>query len=233
MSLANNHSLNYGPLGLIDTWENLDRAQILHSGSGTSLAEALKPAIIERQGLRFAFISFNDDDIVPDSYGAQVDSGGTALMTNENLQVAMMLAKASADVTIISMHSGKEYSRSANDRQAAFAHEAIDAGADVVIGHHPHVVQNIERYRGKYIFYSLGNFVFDQMFSDQTREGLAVKLIFLDKEVSSVELHPFKIYDYAQPRPLPLDQAQDIHNRFGIAVSTSTIEGPSFWQIDK
>lgn len=233
LSLANNHSPNYGDKGLIDTIAYLDAQQLYHTGAGRNIEEAREPAIIEHQGIRFAFIAFNDSDVVPPLYGASSNHGGTAIMTAENLQAALSLAKAQADVVIVSMHSGTEYTRIANERQVAFAHQAIDLGADVVIGSHPHVVQNIERYKGKYIFYSLGNFVFDQMFSEETREGLAVKLSFKDKEIDDVQLYPFKIYNFAQPKPLHLDEAQDIHSRFDIAVSTTTTEGLSFWQIDK
>lgn len=199
VSLANNHSPNYGEKGLLDTMTYLDQQSILHTGAGKDLNAALEPAVIERNGVKFAFIAFNDTDVVPPSYGASVKHAGTALIDFDHLHQAMVKAKSLADVVIVSMHAGTEYTPEANKRQIAFAHAAIDEGAEVVIGHHPHVVQNIEQYKGKYIFYSLGNFIFDQMFSEETRNGLGVRLSFVDKKVVQVELLPVLIEDYAQP----------------------------------
>jgi poly-gamma-glutamate synthesis protein (capsule biosynthesis protein) len=101
------------------------------------------------------------------------------------------------------MHAGSEYTSQPNAWQIAFAHAAINAGATVVVGHHPHWTQSIERYKGGLIFYSLGNFVFDQGQSKDTREGLAVKLHLLQGRLLSADLQPIEIERYCCPRLAP------------------------------
>ncbi len=108
------------------------------------------------------------------------------------------MAKSQADLVFASFHWGNEYSRHSK-RQEVLAHLAIDSGADVVVGHHPHWIQEVEEYRGKPIYYSLGNLVFDQMWSDPTRKGLILKLTFSGSKLQSRELIPIKIFNYGQP----------------------------------
>ena len=109
-------------------------------------------------------------------------------------------AKAQADLVIVSMHAGVEYQALPSQSQINCARAAIDAGSSLVIGHHPHVVETLEHYKNGWIIYSLGNFVFDQMWSQETREGLIAK-IFLDSQgVTSLEFIPVTIDDYSQPR---------------------------------
>ncbi len=121
-----------------------------------------------------------------------------------NLRHSIETIKKQVDYVIVIMHAGIEYKRTPNSSQIKFAHTAIDYGADMVIGHHPHWIQSIEKYNDKYIFYSLGNFVFDQMWSQETREGLTLRLSLIkDGEqttLNQVELLPVVIDDYAQPR---------------------------------
>jgi len=92
-----------------------------------------------------------------------------------------------ADIKIVSMHLGEEYQKKSNSEQQNFARAAIDAGADLVIGHHPHVTQEIEYYQGKYIFYSLGNFIFDQQFNQEVKSGWLVKAIIKNQKIVSTE----------------------------------------------
>lgn len=199
VSLANNHVMNAGATGLVDTLRNLDDGGILHSGAGENLTAALAPAVIERNGIRIAFLAFNDTDVVPPSYGADETRPGTAFMNISRMTAAVQSAKAESDVVIVSMHSGKEYAPTPDASQTAFAQAAIDAGAALVIGHHPHVVQNVELYKGKYILYSLGNFIFDQMWSADTQRGMTVR-IDLDKYgVARLDFQPVLIQNYGQP----------------------------------
>jgi poly-gamma-glutamate synthesis protein (capsule biosynthesis protein) len=111
------------------------------------------------------------------------------------------------------MHAGNEYTDKPNDSQISFAHKAIDAGAELVIGSHPHVVQPVEKYKGKYIFYSLGNFVFDQMQSRDTKRGLAVKIIFNKEGVAKVSFYPVLIQDFSQPEFLEGSEATQVLSR--------------------
>lgn len=202
VSLANNHTMNFGDSGMLDTLETLRLADILAVGAGANQEEALSPVYLEAKGLRFAFLAYNDSDVVPPSYEAGDDSLGTAFMNINNLEEGISLAKQQADFVIVSMHSGREYESQHSQRQEEFARAAIDYGAELVLGHHPHVIQDYEMYKGKYIFYSLGNFIFDQMWSQETKEGLGVMFQFNDQGVVDFELQPFLIQDYSQPRPL-------------------------------
>lgn len=213
LSLANNHTPNYGETGLQDTIRYLDEAGIVHVGAGRDM-EAHQPKFVTANGIRFAFLAYNDRDVVPASYEAGETRLGTAFMRIDRMQAAVQGARQFADIVIVSMHSGTEYELFPNDSQTAFARAAIDAGAEIVIGHHPHVVQTREEYKGKYIFYSLGNFVFDQMWSQDTREGLALKIVFTKEGVSDVSYHATEIHDYAQPRLLgPGEHADRIIGR--------------------
>lgn len=198
LSLANNHLPDFGDQGIKDTLNALNATGIEHTGAGMNLAEAREPAYVGRNELVFAFLAYNDTDVVPERYEAAENRPGTAIMNLDFLEEDVKKAKQNADFVIVSMHSGKEYVQLPNGSQTDFAHRAIDAGAELVVGHHPHVVQTMEQYNGKYIFYSLGNFVFDQMQSLDTRRGLAVKLYFDKKGVQGVEFYPVQSEDYSQ-----------------------------------
>jgi poly-gamma-glutamate capsule biosynthesis protein CapA/YwtB (metallophosphatase superfamily) len=208
LSLANNHTPNFGETGLQDTMRYLDDVGIVHVGAGLD-TQAHQPRFMTEKGIRFAFLAYNDRDVVPASYEASDSRFGTAFMQIERMQAAVRAAKGSADIVIVSMHSGTEYELFPNDSQTAFARAAIDAGAEIVIGHHPHVVQTREMYNGKYIFYSLGNFVFDQMWSQDTRDGLALKIVFTKEGISGISYHATEIHDYAQPRLLESGEHAD------------------------
>ncbi|MFA6603940.1 MAG: CapA family protein [Patescibacteria group bacterium] len=199
LSLANNHVPNFGAAGILETLKYLDAAAVAHAGAGADATAARAPAIVERSGLRFAFLAYNDADVVPAGYFAAADHPGTAAMDIENLKADIAAARAAADIVVVSMHSGTEYVPDPNRRQTAFAHAAIDAGADLVIGHHPHVVQTVETYAGKPIIYSLGNFVFDQGWSRETRDGLMAKIVWRGQEIVRIEFQPIVIGDLFRP----------------------------------
>ncbi|HBB02441.1 MAG: SH3 type 3 domain-containing protein, poly-gamma-glutamate synthesis protein (capsule biosynthesis protein) [Candidatus Peregrinibacteria bacterium GW2011_GWF2_38_29] len=202
ISLANNHTPNFGQKGLKDTFESLDKAGVKFAGAGLNKTAAAAPVYIEKNGFKFAFLAYNDLDVVPKSYFAWDTNAGTNPMYEDDMIKAVKDAKQNADFVIVSMHSGIEYKPHPSTRQVNFAHAAIDAGAEIVIGHHPHVIQDVEKYKGKYILYSLGNFVFDQMWSRETREGLTAKIDFMKAGVASINFEPILIEDYSQPRLL-------------------------------
>ncbi len=199
VSLANNHTPNFGARGLLDTFKYLKENNIQYVGAGKDAEEAAAPAYVTVKEKTFAFLAYNDTDVVPLSYEAGENHPGTAFMRLKKMEQAVKAAKTKADFVIVSMHAGTEYRAKPNASQVAFAHRAIEAGAELVIGHHPHVVQTMEQYRGKYIFYSLGNFVFDQMWSAETRRGLALKIFFNENGVTRVSYHPVLISDFSQP----------------------------------
>jgi poly-gamma-glutamate capsule biosynthesis protein CapA/YwtB (metallophosphatase superfamily) len=216
LSLANNHTPNFGEKGIIDTVALLDKAGIAHAGAGKDLAAASAPAVVEAQGLTVAFLAYNDSDVVPASYGAAEKHAGTNIIDGKRVAGDIAAARKLADLVIVSMHSGTEYVLEPNARQKAFAHAAIDGGADLVIGHHPHVVQRAEVYKGKYVFYSLGNFVFDQMWSADTRRGLVLKIRLGEDGVENVSYLPVLIEDYARPRPLGGKDGEAVIKRLGL-----------------
>ncbi len=211
LSIANNHIMNFGKSGLENTIKNLDDNNILHAGAGMSLENIYKPAIKEIKGIKFAFLAYtyNSDK----RKLSKEDFYGVANMNIEKMKSEVQKAKLEADVVIVSMHAGTEYRTTANKSQKDFAYAAIDAGADLVVGHHPHVVETVEKYKGKYILYSLGNFVFDQMWSDETRLGAIAEIIFKGKEVDNIKFTPVKIFDYSQPRVIEGKEADKILER--------------------
>ncbi|MFZ2310841.1 MAG: CapA family protein [Patescibacteria group bacterium] len=194
LSLANNHILNQGIKGVKDTYQVLSESGISYVGTKDS-----KLVVKESQGVKFAFLAYSYDST-------------SLLIANldvKQLAVDIKEAKTKADVVIILMHAGTEYTRQPNWQQKEFAHIAIDNGADLVVGHHPHWPQIIESYQGKTIIYSLGNLVFDQMWSKETSEGLVAKAYFKDKELDRLDYIPISISDYGQAVIMPDGPAKD------------------------
>jgi len=223
LSLANNHTPNFGEQGLKDTFNYLAEVGIKFVGAGNNEQEANQPVYIETKGIKFAFLAYNDTDIVPASYEAANSHAGTAFMRTEKMAEAVKEAKQKTDFVIISMHAGIEYTDKPNDSQVNFAHAAIDAGADLVIGHHPHVVQTMEKYKGKYIFYSLGNFVFDQPQSQETKEGLAIKVYFAKDGINKISLLPVVMENLVQPRMTNQSEAEKILQRLKFSLANQDI----------
>jgi len=223
LSLANNHTPNFGEKGLKDTFNFFANAGIKYVGAGQNEQEAYQPVYIEKRGIKFAFLAYNDTDVVPAYYEASVNRAGTAFMRVDKMTEAVKEAKRKADFVIVSMHAGTEYAGKPNKSQVNFAHAAIDAGADLVIGHHPHVVQTMEKYKGKFIFYSLGNFVFDQPQSEETKEGLAVKVYFAKNGINRISLLPVVMENLAQPRMADKNEADKISQRLNFSLASQNV----------
>ncbi len=198
VSLANNHTENFGDEALLDSIEQLESRGIMAVGAGENIEQAHKPDILEVKGNKIAFLAY--EDVVPDAYAAGKSEPGVAWMDIELLEQDIKQIRDEVDYVIISMHSGTEYVFDPIAAQKEFAHAAVDAGADLVIGHHPHVVQDKEIYKDKQIIYSLGNFVFDQMWSEETRRGEVLTATLDNGEVKDIEFTKIRIYDYNQPR---------------------------------
>ena len=218
LNLANNHAYDQGLAGINKTKTVLDNLGIAHEGTGNNLNEAWIPAVVTANGIKICFVGAAYGTNTGGSVAAQYIA---EIADTAHLQKAIATAKQECDFTVATMHAGIEYTRTPNQAQMDFAHTAIDDGADIVIGAHPHWVQTIEKYNGKYIFYSLGNFIFDQDWSQETQEGLTLK-IMLSKPVSSslqgprqpaaldsIELIPI-IIDSSQPRPATSDETKTI-----------------------
>ncbi len=173
VSTANNHAFDQGKDGIITTINTLNNNGVLPVGTGTTTQAAWEPKILNIKGVKIAFIAV--------TYGINAGAGaGNSYLAeigqDQYLKKSIEQAKQAANFVIVSMHAGTEYTSTPNSQQTTFAHLAIDDGADLVIGAHPHWVQTIEKYNGKYIFYSLGNFVFDQDWSKETSEALTIKV---------------------------------------------------------
>lgn len=200
LNLANNHAFDQGKDGIETTAQILNDNGLLHMGTGKTLDEAWAPAIIEKNGIKIGFIgasysSINDGGQTLNDYVARIED-------TQRLTSNVKRLKSTVDFVVATMHAGTEYTPKANQSQVDFAHAAIDAGADIVIGAHPHWVQNKEFYCPKilvsppggdvalrdregsvvdtkdckWIYYSLGNFIFDQNWSEETQKGLALKI---------------------------------------------------------
>jgi len=203
VSLANNHFGDQEVAGMYFTLSHLNNNGIEYVGAGENEVRAREPKIIERNGVKFAFLGYDDTRSGRhNGYRATAEKPGVARLTEGNLAQDIREARKMAHVVIVSFHWGVEYEESPTERQKILAHLAIDSGASLVLGHHPHVIQPLEEYKDGYIFYSLGNFVFDQMWSDETRNGLIARIFFERGKITKVEMIEVIICDYHQPRPV-------------------------------
>lgn len=185
VSIANNHASDCGPAGRKETKKTLDSLSIATCGMADEFGN-FRPAILDMKGIKLAFFAFSD---IP----ASADS------LFEKLLGAISSYRDSADCIIISIHWGHELDSVPRVRQTRMAHQMADAGAGLVIGHHPHVLQGIESYRGKLILYSLGNFVFDNSQVEQSRSAI-FRCKIGHNGVDSAEIIPVSIKGY-RPEP--------------------------------
>ncbi len=174
LSVANNHVGDWGRVAYEDTLARLTENEILYTGGGNNTASAETPTIIEKYGIKVGFVAFSD--VGPDWMAATDTSAGLLLARNPRFSEIIKNAAAQVDYLVVSFHFGDEYKTIHNKRQEELAHKAVDAGAKIVIGHHPHVVQDTEVYKNSYIAYSLGNFIFDQGFSANTMQGALLNI---------------------------------------------------------
>jgi len=206
LSLANNHILDYGREALKDTISILGENNISLIGAGENYLEANKPLIKELRGsddlsqVKIAFIGYALMN--PKSYEASKDYSGTSSFELERVknEVKMIKALDIADIVIVSLHWGEEYQIRSNKKQQEIGRALAEVGADLIVGHHPHVVQELERYKNSWIAYSLGNFIFDQNFSEETMSGLMLRAEIQDKKIKIVEPIDIKIDDSFQPK---------------------------------
>ena len=179
-SIANNHTGDFGDAALLEELD-LFAGKVPLFGGGKNLAEARKPLIIDRNGVRIAVLGYNE--FIPEEFAAGEDDPGVAWSVDEHVLADIKAAREThrADVVLPYMHWGWEYEPEPSDRQKQFARAMIDAGASAVIGGHPHVTQGAEIYKGKPIVYSLGNFVFDGFEEPEANVGWVLRLT-VDRE---------------------------------------------------
>ncbi|MBL8415334.1 MAG: CapA family protein [Propionivibrio sp.] len=202
LSLANNHSGDYGKAAFLETLSHLEQAGIAYFGGGHDLVSAHAPLWIERQGLRIAVLGYNE--FKPRSFEAGADYPGVAWSEDSQVVSDIRAARvAGADLVIPFMHWGWEREQEPSERQRQLARTMIDAGADVVLGSHPHVTQGAEYYRGKLIVYSLGNFVFDGFELPAAKRGWLLRLTFGRQGLLAWETLAAQMDEEGTPHPVP------------------------------
>ncbi|MCU0514970.1 MAG: CapA family protein [Anaerolineae bacterium] len=207
VNVANNHTENFGVPGAIETVQHL-------SAAGLAITGLSEPVIVEQDGQRIGLLAFNDASVV-----AHVRNADPAAV-----QAAIVALRPQVDVLLVGFHWGVEYTLLQNQRQRHLALLAIDAGADAVIGHHPHWLQGVELYRGRPIVYSLGNFIFDQGYRGYVTEGAIAVLRLRPPGPPRLALLPVIIADNASPRPATAAEARRILRRMA-SVSQVLPEG--------
>jgi len=197
LSIANNHIWDYGADAVRDTLTLLKDAGIGVIGGGIDYQEAHKPLIKEVKGIKIAFLGYTD--LISRSLGLKTAKPAIAFLDIDQAISDVKEVRKVADLVVVSLHWGSEYETTQNPNQEKVAKALIDAGANFIIGHHPHVVQPVEEYGGGYIAYSLGNFVFDQNFSQETRTGLILKVTLTNKEISQPQQYQIGFTSSYQP----------------------------------
>jgi poly-gamma-glutamate capsule biosynthesis protein CapA/YwtB (metallophosphatase superfamily) len=200
--LANNHMLDYGAEGLAQTIETLDAAGIQHAGAGADLGAARKPALLTINGQRIAILAYTLT--LPENFYAGMHRPGTAFAHEDQVQEDVTAARKQADIVLVAFHWGQEGKTQLREYQTRIGHLAIDSGASAVIGHHPHILQGIERYKDGIILYSMGNFTFGSYSGHSTRSAIA-QLHFRNGRLQQVQMIPLNVNNFEvqfQPQPL-------------------------------
>ncbi|MGE5372646.1 MAG: CapA family protein [Solirubrobacterales bacterium] len=227
LSVANNHAVDYDSEALEDTLNLLWEKGVAAVGAGENIDEARQPVIIEKDGVRVGFLAYT---IFADTwfhagykrpFRATEERSGVAPLEEEMILEDLAALKPRVDIVVISLHWGVEYQHTPQPDQVKLAHRLIDQGATLIIGHHPHVIQGVERYNNGLIAYSLGNFVFDQNNHVNTRQGLILQTRLAKRGVKSVSVLPVFI-DKSQPYQMTgpdalqlLSQVNEMTRRLG------------------
>lgn len=206
MSLANNHVKDAGTDGIVDTRKNLDRYGIKYAGAGKNLQQARQFSVLDVNGLKVALISCTSVINGPGGYATDT-SGGAMPCRKAMINRSIREARENADVVIVYPHWGAEYNRNPVGNQSTLAAAWAEAGADLVLGAHSHVAGGIDEFGSTPVFYSLGNFIFDQNWRTETMESVLLEATFQGDRIVQLRLHPFLTHDQAQPNFL--DPAKD------------------------
>jgi poly-gamma-glutamate synthesis protein (capsule biosynthesis protein) len=188
-SLANNHMLDYGANAFSDTVELLEGSGITYFGAGLTMDQAKQPAVLEIKGIKFGFIGFRDKE------SNNYDDNGVATpkIIKEDVIKTINKLRPSVDVLILSLHFGWEYQLTPSPKDVSLCRNFIDAGVDIILGHHPHYPQGIEKHNNGLIAYSLGNFIWDQNFSGHTCSSFVLELDITKKGIRSARVIPFEM----------------------------------------
>jgi len=200
LSLANNHMFDYQRIALEDTMNILKDNNIDYIGAGFNREKAFSLKIKQVKNTKIGFLSYTN--LGPENWKARENGPGLSWINQnsmDEIKEYIKKSKQNVDVLIVSLHAGEEYAESPTNFQISFAQDCINSGADLVVQHHPHVVQRIEEYNNGWIAYSLGNFIFDQDFSEETMESIILKVIIDEKKIKEVYSEDIRINKYFQP----------------------------------
>ncbi|GAA4706086.1 CapA family protein [Nocardioides conyzicola] len=223
VSLANNHTGDFGAASLVRTVELLRAGGLGTFGAGRDLAQAREPEVLERHGVRFGFLGFNaigeTPEAAPGRPGALSVSMPPRTGPLDRGELDRVLAdvrrlQRRADVVVVMPHWGTQYSHRPEAIQHQVARELADAGADLVVGGHPHWVQGAEQMGGTLVVHSLGNFVFDMDFMSQTMEGLVLEATFWGDRLMAADFVPYRLGPDFAPRVVARDEAAGILDPF-------------------
>lgn len=204
VSIANNHVLDFGMDAFLDTLSHLKKHELSYAGGGRNREEADKGTIIERNGIKVGFLAFTKVVPVVEWYARKNKPGivGAYKVHEQEFVRTIKEMKTNCDVLVVSVHWGKEASTEIRDEERYIGRSMIDAGADIIMGHHPHVVQGIEIYKDKPIFYSLGNFIFTKSKLDISNKTIMATVTADDKgNISNIEIIPGNIVN-GKPTPM-------------------------------
>lgn len=220
LSLANNHSTDCGQAGLTETMNNLEASGIRWCGAGTTREDATSVTILEIKGIKIGFVGFSE--FVPDPSSSNPAKAAVGYATEESVRLSVFKARKQADVIIASFHWGAEYSSRPREREIRLAQSAVEAGADLVLGHGPHVLQglqtivttNDDKTRRSLVAYSLGNFVFDspRVWDRRLNQTIALECTFNRFGLVRYETVPLMIEGY-RPGPAMDSEAKAILTR--------------------
>lgn len=206
VTLANNHSTNFGRGAFEDTLKILSESRIARVGGGYDYHEAYSPVIMDVRGFKVGFIDYNS---IPESIDASGSDSGVAWIRMRPwnpdspddfrmVEERVREAAEKSDFVVACFHWGQEYRYEPSDSMRELARRAVDAGADMVVGQHTHTIGPVELYKGGVIFYTLGNFIFDQRFSEQVRRGFILKCEFKEGMLTGLKMVPYRINNSCQ-----------------------------------
>ncbi|MHA0857407.1 CapA family protein [Paenibacillus sp. CMAA1364] len=209
VGLANNHILDQGVTGMLDTIKHLNKSGIQYAGAGKDHIEAYAPTYFKRQGVKIALVALSR--VVPEeSWHAGKDKPGVATVYTPDLALkSIAKARVNADIVIVMAHWGQERNLNPIKNQIDLAHQFVDAGADLVIGAHPHVLQGLEQYKGKWIAYSTGNFIFTKSSTASTWRTAIFSTSCTPKGDCKMKLIPFHA-EIGQPVPMSAQEGQQL-----------------------
>ena len=210
LSLANNHTGDYGREALVETVRTFDGSGIAPVGAGADRQEAWRPVVVERHGVRVGFLAFN---AIGETWRAGPESSGAAslhmqprtgdIVPAELDRLADRVRRLAdrTDVTIVLPHWGEQYVHQPVPDQLRVGRRLLEAGATIVVGGHPHWVQDVQRHEGRFVVHSLGNFVFDMDFEPETQEGIVLQLTFREGALVRARPTAYVIGPDFAPRP--------------------------------